>query len=125
MSRRRTHTCGELRALHVGQTVRLQGWVNTARVYNDQVFIDLRDRYGITQVVLEASRPELAAAREIGREWCLLVEGQVRSRLEGKTNPKLETGAVEVDATSLTVLNTCPQLPFDVMPIPQDNKTFA
>jgi aspartyl-tRNA synthetase len=122
---RRTHTCGELRTTHVGQTVRLNGWVNTTRVYNDQVFIDLRDRYGITQVVLESSRPELASAKEIGREWCLMVEGKVRPRLEGKTNTKLETGTIEVEATQFKVLNKCPQMPFDVMSIPQENKTFA
>ncbi len=122
---RRTHTCGELRATHVGQTIRLNGWVNTTRVYNDQVFIDLRDRYGITQVVLESSRPELAQAKEIGREWCLMVEGIVRPRLEGKTNSKLETGAIEVDASSYKVLNKCPQMPFDVMSIPQEGKQFA
>jgi aspartyl-tRNA synthetase len=121
---RRTHTCGELRANHVGQTIRLNGWVNTTRVYNDQVFIDLRDRYGITQVVLESSRPELAQAKEIGREWCLMIEGKVRPRLEGKSNTKLETGSIEVEATSLKVLNKCPQMPFDVMSIPQENKTF-
>lgn len=121
---RRTHTCGELRASHVGQTVRLNGWVNTARVYNDQVFVDLRDRYGITQVVLEASRKELAQAKDVGREWCLMVEGKVRPRLEGKTNNKLDTGAIELEATSFQVLNRCPQMPFDVMSIPQENKTF-
>lgn len=121
---RRTHTCGELRATNVGQTIRLNGWVNTTRVYNDQVFIDLRDRYGITQVVLESSRPELAQAKEIGREWCLMIEGKVRPRLEGKTNTKLETGSIEVEATDLKVLNKCPQMPFDVMSIPQENKTF-
>jgi len=122
---RRTHTCGELRASHVGQTVRLNGWVNTSRIYNDQVFIDLRDRYGITQVVLEASRKELAGAKEIGREWCLLVTGVVRPRLEGKTNNKLDTGAIELEATEFKVLNRCPQMPFDVMSIPQENKVLA
>ncbi len=122
---RRTHTCGELRAGHVGQTVRLNGWVNTSRIYNDQVFIDLRDRYGITQVVLEASRKDLAGAKEIGREWCLLVTGIVRPRLEGKTNNKLDTGAIELEATEFKVLNRCPQMPFDVMSIPQENKVLA
>lgn len=121
---RRTHTCGELRASHVGQSVRLNGWVNTLRIYNDQVFIDLRDRYGITQVVLEAGRKELAGAKEVGREWCLLVSGTVRPRLEGKTNNKLNTGDIEVEATEFKVLNRCPQMPFDVMSIPQENKRF-
>ncbi|MBL8822662.1 MAG: aspartate--tRNA ligase [Planctomycetia bacterium] len=122
---RRTHTCGELRASHVGKSVRLNGWVNTTRVYNDQVFVDLRDRYGITQVVLEASRAELAQAREIGREWCLMIEGTVRARLEGKSNPKLATGAIEVDASAFKVLNRCPQMPFDVMSVPQENQTMG
>jgi aspartyl-tRNA synthetase len=122
---RRTHTCGELRASHVGQTVRLNGWVNTSRIYNDQVFIDLRDRYGITQVVLEAGRKELAGAKEVGREWCLLVTGVVRPRLEGKTNNKLDTGAIELEATEFKVLNRCPQMPFDVMSIPQEDKVLA
>lgn len=122
---RRTHSCGELRASNVGQTVRLNGWVNTSRIYNDQVFIDLRDRYGLTQVVLEAGRKELAGAKEIGREWCLLVTGIVRPRLEGKTNNKLDTGAIELEATEFKVLNRCPQMPFDVMSIPQENKVLA
>ena len=79
---RRTHTCGELRAEHVGQTVALNGWVNTYRGYNDQVFIDLRDRYGIVQVVFEADRPELfASAGELRGEYVLAVRGVVRERL--------------------------------------------
>lgn len=123
---RRTHTCGELRSQHIGQTVTLNGWVNTTRVYNDQVFVDLRDRYGMTQVVFEAERTELAAlARTVGREWCLAVRGVVRARLPGKENPKLATGAVEVEATELHILNTCPPLPFEVMSIPLDNKMLG
>src|SRR6516162_7891673 len=94
----RTHTCGELRESHVGQTVVLNGWVNTKRKYNDQVFVDLRDRYGITQVVVEAdAAAELfATAEELSREWVVSARGKVRPRLPGKTNPKLATGAVEV-----------------------------
>src|SRR5206468_3288138 len=111
----RTHTCGELRETHVGQTVVLNGWVNTTRVYNDQVFVDLRDRYGLTQVVFEAegNAALFAAAREVRGEWVLSVRGTVRPRLPGKTNPRLDTGAVEVLAQSLTVLNRCPNPKFD------------
>src|SRR5215207_6614041 len=66
----RTHTCGELRDTHIGQTVVLNGWVNTVRRYNDQVFVDLRDRYGITQVVIESGLPNLTEiAKEIAREY--------------------------------------------------------
>ena len=89
----RTHTCGELREAHVGQTVILNGWVNTYRSYNDQIFVDLRDRYGLTQVVIEADHPELfKLGQEIRNEWVLSVRGKVRERLPNKHNPKLATG---------------------------------
>jgi aspartyl-tRNA synthetase len=111
----RTHTCGELRDAHVGQAVTLNGWVNTYRPYNDQVFVDLRDRYGITQVVFEADAPELkAVAENLGREFVLSVTGAVRRRLEGKDNPKLATGKVEVEARAARVLNACKTPPIDV-----------
>src|SRR5436309_8023996 len=107
---RRTHTCGELRDTHVGQQVLLNGWVNTYRSYNDQVFVDLRDRYGITQVVFEADADKalFSTAQEIRGEWVLSVRGKVRPRLPGKHNPKLATGDVEVLAQELRVLNRCP-----------------
>lgn len=123
---RRTHTCGELRESHVGQTVKLNGWVNTVRAYNDQVFIDLRDRYGLTQVVFEADRRELFdAATEVRSEWVLAVTGKVRPRVEGKKNLKIATGEVEVEVTELTVLNRCPTPPFEVHSIPQHDGTLG
>jgi aspartyl-tRNA synthetase len=117
---RRTHTCGELREGHVGQTVVLNGWVNTYRPYNDQVFIDLRDRYGLTQVVFEAEGDAalFAAADKLRPEWVLSVRGTVRARLPNKANPKLATGAVEVVAEEFRVLNRCPTPPFEVMSVP-------
>jgi aspartyl-tRNA synthetase len=123
----RTHTCGELREDSVGQVVVVNGWVNTYRAYNDQVFVDLRDRYGITQVVFEVEGdPALfAAAQEVRGEWVLSVRGKVRHRLPGKTNTKLATGAVEVLAESLQVLNRCPNLPFEVMSVPQEGGGLA
>ena len=115
----RTHTCGELREPDVGKEVTLNGWVNTSRGYNDQIFADLRDRYGVTQVVFEADHPELFhAAEELGREWVLAVRGTVRHRLPGKTNEKLATGAVEVVASELQILNRCPTPPFEVTEFP-------
>lgn len=116
----RTHTCGELRATDIGQAVVLNGWVNTHRTYNDQIFVDVRDRHGITQAVIEADGgAELfAAASNLGREWVVAVRGKVRARLPGKTNPKLATGAVEVQAAELTVLNQCPTPPFEVTKFP-------
>src|ERR1700716_2396329 len=94
----RTHTCGELREAAIGQTVVLNGWVNSYRSYNDQVFVDLRDRYGITQVVFEVDRNAVlfAAAQELRGEFVLSVKGQVSERLPGKHNPKLVTGDIEV-----------------------------
>ena len=121
----RTHTCGELRDSHLGQTVVLNGWVNSYRAYNDQVFLDLRDRYGVTQVVVEAEDPDFALAQEIRDEFVLTVSGVVRSRIEGKHNPKLTTGDIEVKAKKLQILNRCPNPPFAVMSIPQEPDVFG
>lgn len=115
----RTHTCGELRQTHIGQTVVLNGWVNSYRAYNDQIFVDLRDRYGLTQVVFESEAAEpFAAAQALRDEWVLAVRGQVRERLPNKHNPKLATGDIEVAAEKLHVLNRCPPPPFAVMSVP-------
>jgi aspartyl-tRNA synthetase len=112
----RTHTCGELREEHVGQTVVLNGWVNSERNHNLFVFADLRDRYGLTQIVFEPDRgAELfARAEQIRDEWVLSVKGKVAHRLEGKVNPNLPTGAIEVKVEEMTVLNQCPTPPFEV-----------
>jgi aspartyl-tRNA synthetase len=116
---RRTHTCGELRESHIGQTAVLNGWVNTVRTYAQQVFIDLRDRYGITQVVVESTdKALLASAAQVGREFCLAVKGTVAARLPGKENVARETGKVELKATELHILNPCPTPPFEVLETP-------
>jgi aspartyl-tRNA synthetase len=116
---RRTHTCGELRDTHVGQTVTLNGWVNTYRAYPDQVFVDLRDRYGVTQVVCESDIPKVfQLAQQARSEFVLAVHGEVRRRLPGKENPKLASGAVEVLAKKLDILNRCPTPPFEVTEFP-------
>ena len=105
----RTHTCGDLRDTHVGQNVVLNGWVNSFRAYPDQIFVDLRDRYGITQVVIEIERPELfTPAQEVRTEWVLSVRGTVRERLPGKHNPKLLTGDIELVAEDVQVLKLQP-----------------
>jgi aspartyl-tRNA synthetase len=85
------------------------------------VFLDLRDRYGITQVVVESADKELfAVAQDIGREFCLAVRGTVSARLPGKENPDMATGAVEVKATAVHVLNRCPTPPFPVTEFPDE-----
>jgi aspartyl-tRNA synthetase len=122
----RTHTCGELRETDIGRTVSLNGWVNTYRAYNDQIFVDLRDRDGMTQVVFEADNPDLfRRAGEIRNEWVLSVRGRVRERQPNKHNPKLKTGDVEVVAEDVQVLGRCPTPPFEVMSIPQEGQSFG
>jgi len=117
----RTHTCGELRDTHVGQTVTLNGWVLITRKFGNQVFVDLRDRYGLTQVVFEADNDELFnIADKMGREWVLAVTGLVRARVAGKDRADIATGKVEVEAKALTVLNHCPPLPFSVTEFPDE-----
>ncbi len=110
----RTHTCGELRANHANQTVTLSGWVQKVRNLGAMTFIDLRDRYGITQVVVEeGSQQEIKdTASKLGREYVLQVEGRVIER-ESK-NPKMATGEVEIVATQLTILNSADTPPFTI-----------
>src|SRR5713226_1180158 len=118
----RTHTCGELRETQVGQTVTLNGWVNTYRNQGSLVFIDLRDRYGITQVVFEPERRDLlAAAQELRSEYVIAVKGMVAPRLQGKENRDLPTGTVELKAQELHVLNRCPTPPFEVTEFSQED----
>lgn len=110
----RSHTCGELRADHVGERVTLAGWVHRRRDHGHLAFFDLRDRYGITQVVTSADEaPEAHAAAEPARgEWVVQVEGLVRERPEGTANAELATGAVEVAVDRFTVLNPSKVPPF-------------
>jgi aspartyl-tRNA synthetase len=110
----RTQTCGELRATHVGQTVTLCGWVDKYRDQGGVVFIDLRDRYGKTQIVFapEGGAENLEAAKSLRAEYVIQVVGQVAKRPEGTTNPKLGTGEIEVRVEKLTVLNKSLTPPF-------------
>ena len=115
---KRTKTCGELTKDHVGQEVILNGWVDTRRDHGGLIFIDLRDRYGLTQVVFEPSSEgdstPLFKAQELRNEHVIGVRGVVTPRLVGKENPKLKTGAIEVRATELEVFNASPTPPFEV-----------
>ena len=110
----RTHTCGELRASDVGQRVTLAGWVHRRRDHGHLAFFDLRDRYGITQVVTNAQEAANAheAAEAVRNEWVVQVSGTVRHRPEGTTNDQLATGEIEVAADELTVLNPSKVPPF-------------
>src|SRR5437879_68318 len=112
----RTHTCGEVRGSHVGSEVTLAGWVHRRRDHGELTFIDLRDRYGITQVVAHAKENAAAhaALSDARNEWVLRVRGAVRSRPEGTRNAKLPTGDVEVVASEVEVLNESKTPPFYV-----------
>ncbi len=110
----RSHTCGELRAEHVGQRVTLAGWVHRRRDHGHLAFFDLRDRHGITQVVTSAEEgpPAHEAAEEARNEWVVQAEGTVRHRPEGTTNAELATGEVEVAVERFEVLNPSKVPPF-------------
>ncbi len=110
----RTHTCGALRADNVNQTVTLAGWVQKVRNLGAMTFIDLRDRYGLTQIVVEEHSPAEAreTAARVGREWVLQVTGRVIER-ESK-NPKMPTGDIEVTAERIEVLNEAQTPPFTI-----------
>ncbi|HQC53718.1 MAG TPA: OB-fold nucleic acid binding domain-containing protein, partial [Lentisphaeria bacterium] len=114
MSYPRTHHCNELGLAHIGQQVSLCGWVNSSRNLGGLVFIDLRDREGITQLFIDpAEKPDLAAiAKDIREEWVLAAEGIVRPRPDNMVNKNRATGAIEVEVTSLTVLNPALPMPY-------------
>lgn len=116
MHRYRTHTCGALRAGDVGATVRLSGWLHNRRDLGGVLFLDLRDHYGITQLV---ARPGTAAQEELARlpkETVVCVDGAVVLRGEENVNPDLETGEVEVEVSRVEVLGWCEAPPFQVFP---------
>ncbi|HPQ02228.1 MAG TPA: aspartate--tRNA ligase [Bacillota bacterium] len=113
----RTHTCGELAAGNVGETVALCGWVQSVRDHGGLIFVDLRDRYGRTQVVVSPDLSEdiLERARSIHRESAIRVEGIVSERPEGTKNPSISTGDVEVMASNIEIIgDAAPVLPMEV-----------
>jgi aspartyl-tRNA synthetase len=114
MHRYRTHTCGELRESHIGQTVRLSGWCHRVRDHGGLLFIDLRDHYGLTQVVADPDSPAFAQAEKLRSEWVVRIDGKVRNRPAGTENPDLPTGAVEVFVSEIEVLGPAAELPMPV-----------
>jgi aspartyl-tRNA synthetase len=112
----KTHTCGELRLAHVGQQVTLAGWVNRRRDHGGVAFIDLRDRFGIIQVVANPgnSGDAHAALEDVRGEWVLQVEGVVQRRPEGMENPGLPSGEIEVEVHRVQVLNPAKTPPFAI-----------
>src|SRR5579871_54154 len=114
LHRYRSHTCGELRASDIGQTARLSGWVHRVRDHGGLLFIDLRDHYGITQVVADPDSPAFKIAETLRAEWVVRVDGKVRHRPDGTDNPDLPTGAVEVYVREIEVLGPAGELPLPV-----------
>ncbi len=114
---RPSHPCGTLRKDNVGETVSVCGWVNTRRDHGGVIFIDLRDRTGLVQVVFnpnDVDAETFASAERLRGEFVINVVGRVRARLEGNTNPKLPTGEIEIVASHLCILNSSKTPPFSV-----------
>lgn len=111
---KRTHYCGGLRKENAGQTVVLMGWVDSRRDHGGLVFVDLRDREGIVQIVMNPADVQQAKAHDVRGEFVIAIQGQVRARPQGMTNTKIPTGEVEVEVTQLEVLSEASTPPFVV-----------
>ncbi|WP_336868214.1 aspartate--tRNA ligase [Sphingomonas sanguinis] len=110
----RTHTCAALTAEAVGETVRLSGWVHRKRDHGGVLFVDLRDHYGITQIVADSDTPALAILESVRVESVVTIDGVVKARSAGTINPNLATGEIEVFARGATVLSAAEELPMPV-----------
>jgi aspartyl-tRNA synthetase len=119
LHRYRSHTCGALRQGDVGASVRLSGWVHRVRDHGGLLFIDLRDHYGLTQVVADPDSAAFKTAESVRSEWVIRVDGRVRERPAGTTNPELPTGEVELFATEIEVLSAAKELPVPVFGEPE------
>jgi aspartyl-tRNA synthetase len=114
MHRYRSHTCAELGAKDVGKPVRLAGWVHRVRDHGGVLFIDLRDHYGITQVLADSESPAFRELEKVRAEWVIRVDGVVKAREPGLVNPKLATGEIEVYVGEVDVLGAADELPLPV-----------
>ncbi len=110
----RSHSCAELTAANVGDTVRLSGWVHRVRDHGGVLFIDLRDHYGMTQVLCDPDSPVFNAVENVRSEWCIRIDGNVKARDPELVNPKIPTGEVEVFIRDMEVLGAANELPLMV-----------
>ena len=110
----RTHDCAALGTEHVGQNVRLAGWVHRIRDHGGVLFIDLRDHYGVTQVLADPDSPVFAAVEKVRSEWCIRIDGEVKARAPELVNPKIPTGEIEVFIRDIEVLGAAEELPLPV-----------
>ncbi|CAM3039356.1 aspartyl-tRNA synthetase [Paracoccus aminovorans] len=114
MSAYRSHTCGQLTAVNAGETIRLSGWVHRVRDHGGVLFIDLRDHYGITQVIADSDSPAFSALEKLRAETVIRIDGKVKLRDASLVNPKLPTGEIEVYATAMEILGPSDDLPLPV-----------
>jgi len=114
MQRYRSHTCADLSAADTGQNVRLAGWVHRVRDHGGVLFVDLRDHYGITQLLADSDSPVFAEVEKLRAEWVIRVDGEVLARDPALVNPKLPTGAIEVFIRDIEVLSRAEELPLPV-----------
>ena len=110
----RSHTCADLNKTNVGDSVRLSGWVHRIRDHGGVLFIDLRDHYGITQVLCDPDSPVFSEMETVRSEWCIRIDGNVKARDESLVNPKIPTGEIEVFVRDLEVLGASEELPLIV-----------
>src|SRR6201996_6073819 len=110
----RSHTCGALRLADAGQSVRLSGWIHRKRDHGGLMFIDLRDHYGLTQLVLDPETPGFAIAERLRAESVITIDGKVLARAAETVNPNLPTGEVEVRVAQVTVQSEAAELPLPV-----------
>ena len=110
----RSHKCGDLRVEHAGAETRLSGWVHRVRDHGGVLFLDIRDHYGLTQVVADPASPAFKIAETLRSEWVVRIDGKVRVRLAGTENKDMPTGEVEVYATEIEVLSQAAELPLPV-----------
>jgi aspartyl-tRNA synthetase len=114
LHRYRSHTCGALRKANVGENIRLSGWVHRVRDHGGVLFIDVRDHYGVTQVVADPDSSAFKAAEAVRSEWVIRIDGKVRNRPDGTVNSELPTGEIELYATEIEVLSAAKELPVPV-----------
>ncbi|MCZ4354330.1 aspartate--tRNA ligase [Roseovarius aestuarii] len=110
----RSHTCADLTKSNVGDAIRLSGWVHRIRDHGGVLFVDLRDHYGITQLICDPDSPAFAEVEAVRSEWCIRIDGTVKARDESLINPKLPTGEIEVYVRDIEVLGASKELPLIV-----------
>src|SRR5262247_1989063 len=113
-TRYRTHTCGELRESHAGETVRLAGWVHRKRDHGQLLFVDLRDHYGVTQCVVDVTSPIFKRVEALKHETVVAFGGEIKRRSADTVNPELATGTIELAIREIEVLGAAEQVPFPV-----------